>query len=56
MQPKIKWFLFGNHGVFPSAALSRHGKTRVILSRLHCTMYTHNMAAATLNIAYTYRH
>jgi len=31
-------------------AVSRHGRTRVILSRVHCTMHTHNMAAATLNI------
>ena len=40
------WIIF----VIPSSALNRHGRTWVILSRLHCTMYTHNMAAAALNI------
>jgi len=31
-------------------AESRYDRTRVILSRLHCTMCTYNMAAATLNL------
>jgi len=33
-----------------SAAVSRHNRTRVILSHFHCTVYTHNMSAATPNI------
>ena len=36
--------------VVPSAAVSRHGRIWVILSHLLCTMYTQNMATATLNI------
>jgi len=32
----------------PRAAVSMHGRSQVILSRLHCTMYTYNMAVATL--------
>jgi len=36
--------------VVPRATVSRHRRTQVILSRLHCTMYTNNMAAATVNI------
>jgi len=39
------WIIF----VVPSVAVRRYSRTRVILSRLHCTMYTHNMGA-TLNI------
>jgi len=35
--------------VVPSATVSRYGRIRVILSRLHCTIHTHNMATAILN-------
>jgi len=42
------WTVF----VVSSAAVScRHDRTGVISLRLYCTMYTHNMAAATLNLA-----
>jgi len=34
----------------PSAAVSRHDTTRVILPCLHGTLYTCNMVVATLNI------
>jgi len=40
------WVIF----VIISATLNRHGKSRVIWSNVHCTMYTHNMAAASLNL------
>ena len=36
--------------VVQSATVSRHGRTRIILSLLHCTMLLHNMAATALNI------
>jgi len=38
----------------PSVSVTRHGRTRVIIWRLYCTTYTHNMAATTLNMHSTY--
>jgi len=50
--PQFSWATLYIYEIFGvrSAAVSRLNRIRHILARLHCTLYTHNMAGATMNI------